>query len=147
MPADPQVGDAHRPENIPGIAFEEVVIKRINKTVAGPAGPVQGAMVARELHDDGTYSDKVFAPGYGEFYTAHEGEVEAMALAVPTDALGGPVPPELEALSAAANDLLDPALAGNWKSLAAAEKAAAGAGIATSRARFRPGSPPRWTAR
>ncbi|MEK6328182.1 MAG: hypothetical protein AABM66_11770 [Actinomycetota bacterium] len=127
MPADPQVGDAHRPENIPGIAFEEVVIKRINKTLPGPAGPVEGAMVARELHDDGTYSEKVFAPGYGEFYTAHGGEVEAMALAMPTDALGGPVPPELRALSAAANDLLDPALAGNWKSLATAEKAAAGA--------------------
>jgi len=32
------------------------------------------------------YSDKVFAPGYGEFYSAHEGTTEAMALAVPTDA-------------------------------------------------------------
>ena len=127
MPADPQVGDAHRPENIPGIAFEEVVIKRVDKTVDGPAGPVEGAMVARELHDDGTHSDKVFAPGYGEFYTAHQGEVEAMALAVPTDALDGPVPPELQALSAAADDLLDPALSGSWSSLAAAEKAAAGA--------------------
>ena len=36
-----------------------------------------------------------------------------MALAVPTDALGGPVPQELEARSVAANDLLDPALAGD----------------------------------
>ena len=47
-------------------------------------------MVARELHDDGTYSDKVFAPGYGEFFSGHGSEVEAMALAVPTDALDGP---------------------------------------------------------
>ncbi len=127
MPADPQVGDVHRAENIPGIAFEEVTIKRINKTVDGPTGPVEGAMVARELHDDGTYSDKVFAPGYGEFFSGHGSEVEAMALAVPTDALGGPVPPELEALSAAANDLLDPTLSGDWSSAAAAEKAVAGA--------------------
>ena len=64
-------------------------------------------MVARELHDDGTYSDKVFAPGYGEFFTAHGGEVEAMALAVPTDALDDPAPPELEELSAAADDLFE----------------------------------------
>ena len=71
MPADPQVGDVHRAENIPGIAFEEVTIKRINKTVDGPTGPVEGAMIARELHDDGTYSDKVFAPGYGEFFSGH----------------------------------------------------------------------------
>jgi hypothetical protein len=127
MPADPQVGDVHRAENIPGIAFEEVTIKRINKTVDGPTGPVEGAMVARELHDDGTYSDKVFAPGYGEFFSGHGSEVEAMALAVPTDALDGPVPAELEALSAAANDLLDPALAGNWKPLAAAEQVVVGA--------------------
>ena len=83
MPADPQVGDVHRAENIPAIAFEEVEVKTIDKTVPGPLGPVEGAMVARELHDDGTYSNKVFAPGYGEFFTAHGGEVEALALAVP----------------------------------------------------------------
>ena len=40
-------------------------------------------MVGKELHDDGTYSDKVFAPGYGEFFTGHGSEVEALALAVP----------------------------------------------------------------
>jgi len=127
MPANPQVGDVHRAENIPGIAFEEVTIKKLDQTVKGPTGPVKGAMIARELHDDGTHSDKVFAPGYGEFFSGHGSEVEAMALAVPTDALGGPVPPELEALSAAANKLLDPVVSGNWSSAAAAEKAAAGA--------------------
>ena len=35
---------------------------------------------------DGTTEDKTFAPGYGEFYTAGGGDVEALALAVPTDA-------------------------------------------------------------
>jgi hypothetical protein len=124
MPADPQVGDVHRPENIPGIAFEEVAIKKIDETVDGPTGPVEGAMIARELHDDGTYSDKVFAPGYGEFFSGHGSEVEAMALAVPTDALGETPPAELEELSAAANDLLDTAAAGDWQSAAAAQQAA-----------------------
>ena len=71
-------------------------------------------MVARELHDDGTYSNKVFAPGYGEFFTAHGGEVEAMALAVPTDASTEPVPPELETLSRDAMDALDAVEAGDW---------------------------------
>ena len=98
MPADPQVGDVHRAENIPGIAFEEVTVKEIGKTVDGPTGPVEGAIVGEELHDDGTFSDKQFAPGYGEFFSGHGGDVEAMALAVPTDALDEPVPPELEAL-------------------------------------------------
>jgi len=58
-----------------------------------PAGPRVGDV------DDGSFSDKVFAPGYGEFYTAHEGDVEALALAVPTDSLPGSPPPELRKLS------------------------------------------------
>ena len=47
---------------------------------------------------DGTTEDKTFAPGYGEFYTAGGGDVEALALAVPTDAASGPTPAELQPL-------------------------------------------------
>ncbi|MDX6586265.1 MAG: hypothetical protein QOI31_738 [Solirubrobacterales bacterium] len=124
MPADPQIGDVHRAENIPGIAFEEVTIKALDKTVDGPAGPVEGAMIARELHDDGTHSDKVFAPGYGEFFSGHGSEIEAMALAVPTDALDSAPPTGLEKLSASAEDLFDASSSGNWKSAAISKQAA-----------------------
>jgi hypothetical protein len=103
MPADPQVGDVNRPENIPGLVFEEVTVKTVDKTVDGPRGPVDGAMVGEELHDDGTFSDKVFAPGYGEFYSAHQGDVEALALAAPTDALSGSPPAELRTLDRGAS--------------------------------------------
>jgi hypothetical protein len=116
MPADPKVGDVHRAENIPGIAFEEVKVKGTGKTVDGPTGPVKGAIVGRELHDDGTHSDKVFAPGYGEFFSGHGSEIEAMALAVPTDALEGATPADLKALSRSAADVVDAARSGNWKS-------------------------------
>jgi hypothetical protein len=51
MPGDPKVGDAFRTENIPGVVFEEVTVKTLDKTVNGPPGPVQGAMVGQELHD------------------------------------------------------------------------------------------------
>ena len=122
MPAHPKVGDVFRAENIPGIAFEEVEVREIGKTVSGPAGPVKGALVGRELHDDGTYSDKVFAPGYGEFYSAHEGDTEAMALALPTDALEGSPPAALEALSRAAQGVIDPARSGGWKSASTGSK-------------------------
>ncbi|MEA2499699.1 MAG: hypothetical protein QOH26_2104 [Actinomycetota bacterium] len=115
MPGDPRVGDVHRAENIPGVAFEEVAIKTIDKTVPGPTGPVKGALVARELHDDGTYSDKVFAPGYGEFYSAHQGEVEAMALAVPADSTDEPEPPELHALSSITTRLFSSTQHREWK--------------------------------
>jgi hypothetical protein len=56
--------------------------------------------------------DKTFAPGYGEFYTAGGGDVEA--LAVPTDALSGPLPAELETLSSGALDIFDAARSGDW---------------------------------
>jgi hypothetical protein len=95
MPAHPRVGDVSRAENIPGLVWEEVSVKAVGETVAGPRGRVAGAMVGRELHDDGTWSDKVFAPGYGEFYSADRGDVEALALAVPTDARPGELPRSL----------------------------------------------------
>ena len=124
MPADPKVGDVHRAENIPGIAFEEIEIKSTGRTFDGPPGPVKGAKVSRELHDDGSYSDKVFAPGYGEFYSGHDGDVEAMALAVPTDALKGGPPAALTALSRAAGHMIDPARSGKWASASTAARAA-----------------------
>jgi hypothetical protein len=112
MPGAPKVGDAFRPENIAGLVFEEVTVKEVGKTVVGPRGPVRGAIVTRELHDDGTTEEKVFAPGYGEFFTGSGGDVEALALAVPTDSLSGGVPASLEALSRSANEVF--AQAGRW---------------------------------
>jgi hypothetical protein len=119
MPGDPQVGDVHRAENIPAVAFEEVEIKRTDETLNGPTGPVEGGMVARELHDDGAFSDKVFAPGYGEFLTRDGPDVEAMALAVPADALDGPVPAKLEAISSGADKSFDAIQSKHWSAAAA----------------------------
>jgi hypothetical protein len=124
MPADPKVGDVHRAENIPAVAFEEVEIRQIDRTVDGPTGRVKGVMVGREVHEDGTFSNKVFAPGYGEFLTTDKGEVEALALAVPTDTLAGPPPGELDALSGRASAVIEPARTGRWKAASAGLKAA-----------------------
>ena len=139
MPAAPRVGDVHRPENIPGLVFEEVAVKEIAKTVAGPRGPVSGALVGRELHDDGTFSDKVFAPGYGGFFTAHEGDVEALAFAVPTAALSGSVPRELARLLSRANAIFAAAGVERWQ-VASANLTTMRAGWDAYRAR---GVPPR----
>jgi hypothetical protein len=43
---------------------------------------------------------------YGEFYTAHEGDVEALALAVPIDSRPGPPPAELRKLSRGADRII-----------------------------------------
>ena len=114
MPGDPQVGDVYRPENIPGIVFEEVTVKSINETMHGPRGHVNGSIIVEEFHMSGTYEDKIFAPGYGEFLTCAGGEFEAVALAVPTDALPGPIPAELAVLSTGAADIFDRAQSGDW---------------------------------
>ncbi|MDH4112988.1 MAG: hypothetical protein OEV60_09980 [Actinomycetota bacterium] len=105
MPSDPQVGDVNRPENIPGAVFEEVEVTKVDQTVDGPSGPISGVMVGTETHQDGSLSDKVFAPGYGEFLSTDGPDVEAMALASPTDSLEGGVPPELSAIAGGADRL------------------------------------------
>jgi hypothetical protein len=87
--------------------------------VDGPAGPVAGAIVVEELHMEGSYEDKTFAPGYGEFATGAGGDVENLALAVPTDALAGPPPAELETLFNGAIDIFDAAESGDWDAAAA----------------------------
>jgi len=83
-----------------------VTVKAVGRTVQGPQGPVEGAIVGAELHQDGSREDKTFAPGYGEFFTGGGGDVEALALAVPTDELSGPVPAQLETLANGAVELL-----------------------------------------
>jgi hypothetical protein len=120
MPADPQVGDVYRTENAPGFVFEEVTVRSTDETLDGPLGPIQGGMLADELHSDGKTEQKVFAPGYGEFHTGGGGDVEALALAIPTDGSNGPLPPELTTLSSGALDVFDMAGSGDWAAASAA---------------------------
>jgi hypothetical protein len=135
MPGDPKVGDVYRPENIPGLVFEEVRVKAVDRRVAGPHGLLEGAIVAGELHQNGTREDKTFAPGYGEFFTGSGGDVEAMALAVPTDALDDPAPAALEALSTGADKAFTEARAKDWASASASAQA-----LNASWARYRSGT-------
>jgi hypothetical protein len=119
MPADPQVGDVYRTENAPGFVFEEVTVRSTDETLDGPLGPIRGGMLADELHSDGKTEQKVFAPGYGEFYTAGGGDVEALALAVRTDAATEPLPAELTTMSSGALEVFDMAGSGDWAAASA----------------------------
>ncbi len=134
MPGGPKLGDAFRTENIPGVVFEEVTVKRLDKTMPGPPGAVHGAMVGQELHDDGATSNKVFAPGYGEFLTRDTDGVEAMALAIPTDALHGPPPADLETLSRAADRAFNATQSKDWNGASATTHTATAAWQAYQRA-------------
>ncbi len=120
MPADPQVGDVYRPENIPGVVFEEVTVKAAGEIVDGPRGPVSGAVLVQEHLMDGTVEDKVFAPGYGEFRAEVKelDELYGVAFAVPIDALSGPVPADLATLRAGAAEITA-AGARDWDAISA----------------------------
>jgi hypothetical protein len=124
MPADPQVGDVYRAENMPGVVFEQVTVKAIGKPVAGPTGPIEGAMVGEELHMEGDLEDKTFAPGYGEFFSGYQAEqnFEANALTVPADALDEAPPAELQTLGVGADRAFVAARAGDWREARAAER-------------------------
>ena len=114
MPGSPGAGQVYRPENIPGLVFEQVTVRSTGQRVPGPRGMVDGALVISELHLDGATEDKTFAPGYGEFSAGGGGDLEAVALAVPVDAVGGAPPAELAVLTGGARSSFDAAGAGRW---------------------------------
>jgi hypothetical protein len=123
MPAHPKVGDVYRTENIPGVAFEQVTVKRVGVTVNGPSGPIKGAMVGQELHQDETALEpKTFAPGHGEWFSGGGHDFEANALAVPADALAASTPAELTLLSSGADHVLDTARSKDWTAASATVK-------------------------
>jgi len=115
MPAKPKVGDVHRSENIPGLVFEEVTVKDVNQTLDGPIGLIKGGLLVEELHMiENNVEQKIFAPGYGEFFTGGDGDVEALALAVPTDRETGAEPAALATLRQGAASVFNAAKAGDW---------------------------------
>ena len=114
MPAKPELSDVFRVENIIGIVFEELTVIEKNKTLPGPNGPVSGGIVVDELGVDGGHSKKTLAPGYGEFLTRGGGELEAMAVATPTNALPGGCPVEIRKILTAAWGTLEYARAKDW---------------------------------
>ncbi len=120
MPADPKVGDVYRPENIPGLVFEEVTVRQVAQTLDGPLGPIEGGIVVQELHMDGGTEDKTFAPAYGEFFTSDGVDTEALAMAVPTDAASEPVPESLVTITDGAGTVFAAADAGSWDAASAA---------------------------
>ena len=116
MPANPRVGDVFRPENIPDLVFEEATVTAVGLTVAGPRGPIAGAIRIQARLLDGTVEEKIYAPGYGEFEArvASFGELYTVAVAAPIDALPGPVPGHLTALSNGATDVFRAGRSTSW---------------------------------
>lgn len=114
MPRNPRVSDVFRVENIYPVVFEEVEVMAVNQTVPGPLGLVTGAITVSQLHLDGTYAPKTFAPGYGEFSTGSDGDIESLALALPINAAPGATPVQLRTILIGASTIFRAAGSGNW---------------------------------
>jgi hypothetical protein len=114
MPAQPEPGDVYRPENVPGLVFEEVTVRAVGQTIEGPRGPVPGGITTREHLMEGDLEDKAFAPGYGESRIQAEDELVQVALALPTDAVPGAPAAELRALSTGAVTIFEAAGKSDW---------------------------------
>ena len=115
MPANPQVGNIYRVENIPGNVFEEVTVQAINQTLEGPRGLIEGVIFVQQIGLDGQTTVKAFAPGYGEFL-AH---TEDVGVAVPIDSLSESLPAELETLLTGASSIFDAADSADWEAISA----------------------------
>ncbi len=89
------------------------MVQSTGETLDGPFGPVEGGIVVEEHHSDGSTETKQFAPGYGEFYTAADGEVEALAMAVPPDTASGSQPDALTSAAESASAAVQAALDGD----------------------------------
>lgn len=114
MPATPEIGDVWRPQNACPLVFAEVTALATNVTVAGPSGPIPGALMVKELHLDETYEEKILAPGVGESSTGSGANAERLAVALPRDFVDGGEPQELEVLSDPAEDLFRLGRRGTW---------------------------------
>lgn len=121
MPANPQVGDVYRPENIPPMVFEQATVTATGLTVDGPRGPVSGAIRIQAALLDGSVEEKVYGPGYGEFdaLVSAAGEHYSVALGLPIDAQPGTVPAHLRALGSGVWDLFDAGRSSAWKRIRA----------------------------
>jgi hypothetical protein len=93
-------------------------------------------VVTSELQHDAATKGKTFVPDYGEFIAGGGGDLEAVVLAVPTDAVGGSTPAELTALTAGARASFDATGTRRWAAASsrvdamdAAWKRARGSGV------------------
>ena len=103
MPADPQPGRRLPAREHPRLRLRGGHRQEDRRAVPGAVrrtGPAQ--LVISELHMDGGRERKTFAPAYGEFFTSGGGDTEALALAVPTDAVEGALPAPVRRLIKAA---------------------------------------------
>jgi hypothetical protein len=86
MPADPEVGDVWKPENVPALDIEETdTVRKVGKTVTVEAGRFEGCIKVKELDFDGETEKKYYAPGVGVIKAKADGEKLELVAMTPLD--------------------------------------------------------------
>jgi hypothetical protein len=116
MPAKPRVGDVYRPENVPGLVFEEVKVKAVDRTVRGPHGRSTGRSSPASSTRTEPGRTRSSPPATA---SSTPPPVGTMSVAVPAERLPGPVPAELERLSAGADTVFRQARTADWRAASA----------------------------
>lgn len=74
MPADPEVGDVFKPEDLPPIVEETDEVIRVGRKVRVPAGAYEDVIQIRETQMEGDVEYKWYAPGVGVIRARGKGE-------------------------------------------------------------------------
>jgi len=75
MPANPEVDDTWKPEDVPALDIEEIdTVLSTTKKVKVPAGKFMNCLKVHELDYDGEEEKKYYAPGVGVIKAKAEGE-------------------------------------------------------------------------
>jgi hypothetical protein len=119
MPAQPKVGQVFNPENHPGIVFETDEIMSLTEKTTTPDGPVDNALLIKEILMDGSIEHKVNASGYGIVESRAEDEQVDLVVLNRTDVEPGTVPGPLSTLEAQAEDIMDIVPGGAWEQIRA----------------------------
>lgn len=75
MPANPEVGDEFRPEDVPGGPQEIDTVHGVDRTVKVPAGKYSGGIEIRELSLPDQRETKWYAPGVGVLKAKGQNEI------------------------------------------------------------------------
>ena len=116
-----------RPRTSPASSGRRSTVKAVGRTVAGPRGPVAGAIVGqRAARRRRALDDKIFAPGYGEFFSARRRRRRgARAGACRSMPSPDPPPAALRGSSSGANAAFTRGPAGGWSAPARAKRSSA----------------------
>lgn len=119
MPAKPQVGQVFNPENLPGVVYETDEILSLSEKTTTPNGPIDNALLIKEILMDNSVEHKVNAANFGIVESRAEDEQINLVWLDRTDAKRGKIPDPILEIEVQAEDIFDAVPGNKWDEIAA----------------------------